>query len=112
MTIRLNPKGWIPLLLVGMVAVLGIQFTLSGYLNQDQDNEESLIVETIMPDLNDSYAQGEKSYQTFCSTCHGKSLGGRQGLGPPFIHGYYKPSHHADIAFYRAVELGVAAHHW
>jgi len=65
-----------------------------------------------MPNLDVSYAKGETLYQTNCSTCHGTSLGGRKGLGPPFVHGYYTPSNHSDIAFYRAVELGVTAHHW
>ena len=32
--------------------------------------------------------------------------------GPPLVHIVYEPNHHADIAFQRAVALGVAAHHW
>jgi hypothetical protein len=28
------------------------------------------------------------------------------------MHGFYKPSHHADITFYNAALQGVKAHHW
>ena len=28
------------------------------------------------------------------------------------MHGFYKPSHHGDAAFYRAALKGVRAHHW
>ncbi len=98
------------LLVVGISALLGVLFTFSVFL--DRNNKETPIVATTMPELAFSYAQGETLYQANCSTCHGPTLGGRKGLGPPFVHGYYKPSHHADIAFYRAVELGVTAHHW
>jgi hypothetical protein len=32
--------------------------------------------------------------------------------GPPLLHEYYVPSHHADEAFQRAVQVGVQPHHW
>ena len=32
--------------------------------------------------------------------------------GPPLVHRYYVPSHHADEAFRRAIRLGVVPHHW
>jgi cytochrome c2 len=98
------------LLAVGITGLLGVLFIFSMFL--ERNNEETPIVVTTMPDIPFSYAQGESLYQTNCSTCHGPTLGGRKGLGPPFVHGYYKPSHHSDIAFYRAVEQGVTAHHW
>jgi cytochrome c len=98
------------LLVVGITGLLSVLFTFSVFL--DRENKETPIVSTTMPELAFSYVQGETLYQENCSTCHGPSLGGREGLGPPFVHGYYKPSHHSDIAFYRAVELGVTAHHW
>ena len=97
-------------LVVGITALFGVLFTLSVFL--DRKTKETPIVATTMPELAFSYAQGETLYQANCSTCHGPTLGGRKGLGPPFVHGYYKPSHHGDIAFYRAVEQGVTAHHW
>jgi len=54
---------------------------------------------------------GMKIFQEKCNECHGKWAEGTD-KGPPLIHKYYEPSHHADFAFYRAVEIGVRAHHW
>lgn len=56
-------------------------------------------------------AVGKKKYQESCSGCHGKWLEGTK-QGPPLLHGFYKPSHHGDSAFYRAALNGVRAHHW
>lgn len=57
------------------------------------------------------YALGKDKFQAMCSSCHGKWGGGSE-QGPPMLHGYYKPSHHGDAAFYRAALKGVKAHHW
>ncbi|NND90227.1 MAG: cytochrome c [Granulosicoccus sp.] len=70
------------------------------------------MVATTLPEIDDRYAHGQLLYRANCQACHGETLGGRKGMGPPFVHGYYKPGHHADIAFFRAIELGVRAHHW
>lgn len=32
--------------------------------------------------------------------------------GPPPIHRYYEPGHHADVAFVLATQRGVQQHHW
>jgi cytochrome c len=56
-------------------------------------------------------AEGEQTYQTLCVACHGPhGVGTTQG--PPLVHRYYVPSHHADEAFRRAIRLGVVPHHW
>ena len=56
-------------------------------------------------------AKGEALFTTNCAACHG--LGGKgTKQGPPFLDKIYEPNHHADMAFYRAAELGVRAHHW
>jgi mono/diheme cytochrome c family protein len=56
-------------------------------------------------------APGEQTYQARCMVCHGPhGVGTTQG--PPLVHRYYVPSHHADEAFRLAVRLGVAPHHW
>ena len=57
------------------------------------------------------YSLGLQKYQNMCSSCHGKWLEGTK-QGPPLLHPFYKPSHHADITFYRAALQGVKAHHW
>lgn len=55
--------------------------------------------------------QGQTLFIRHCATCHGtEALGTDQG--PPLIHRIYEPSHHSDLAFYRAIALGVYQHHW
>jgi cytochrome c len=56
-------------------------------------------------------ARGERAYQSRCLPCHGPHGAGTDH-GPPLVHRYYVPSHHADEAFRRAVRFGVVPHHW
>jgi cytochrome c len=56
-------------------------------------------------------AKGETLFNNYCARCHGISAKGTP-QGPAFLDKIYAPDHHADIAFYRAAELGVRAHHW
>ena len=54
---------------------------------------------------------GEAKFAANCAGCHGvRAVGTKQG--PPLVHKIYEPNHHADIAFQRAAENGVRAHHW
>lgn len=55
--------------------------------------------------------QGASTYAAKCRECHGPAARGTD-KGPPLVHGYYVPNHHADLAFYRAVKQGVVQHHW
>ena len=57
------------------------------------------------------FADEEKLFNRSCAGCHGQQAVGT-AHGPPLVHRYYEPSHHADIAFQRAVTFGVAPHHW
>jgi len=63
------------------------------------------------PSVPFQYGLGVRNFQTFCSECHGEWAEGSD-KGPPFLHPYYKSSHHSDDAFYRAASQGVTAHHW
>ena len=56
-------------------------------------------------------ADGERTYDANCRTCHGP-LGTGTQAGPPLVHRIYEPSHHSDAAFQLAVSRGVRAHHW
>jgi mono/diheme cytochrome c family protein len=58
-----------------------------------------------------SLAKGKALFNENCSACHGLQLNGSD-KGPPLVHGFYKPSHHGDAAFYRAALQGARAHHW
>lgn len=56
-------------------------------------------------------AAGERTYRSFCLGCHGpRGIGTEHG--PPLMHQYYVPAHHADEAFRLAVRFGVRPHHW
>lgn len=57
------------------------------------------------------YGLGYEQFQENCAQCHGPDLIGTDE-GPPLMHGYYKPSHHSDAAFYRAIQAGSPQHHW
>lgn len=56
-------------------------------------------------------AKGQVLYEKYCSQCHGARLDGSDE-GPPLVHPYYRPSHHTDGAYYRAVLNGSRQHHW
>jgi mono/diheme cytochrome c family protein len=55
--------------------------------------------------------RGEQLFAANCATCHGPEATGTT-TGPPLVHEYYVPSHHADVAFHLAVQRGVQPHHW
>jgi mono/diheme cytochrome c family protein len=108
--LKAKKTSWTPPVIIGIAILVGGAYLLLTFMNRGDD--ENSIVETTLPAFDESYAQGQSLYQSNCSTCHGATLGGKKGSGPPFVHGYYKPGHHADIAFYRAINTGVTAHHW
>ena len=57
------------------------------------------------------FRAGAVLFGTHCSACHGRNAAGSDA-GPPLVHDYYRPSHHADAAFLLAARRGVIAHHW
>jgi mono/diheme cytochrome c family protein len=67
--------------------------------------------ESPVPKAPSTLVKGETLFNTHCASCHG--VGGRgTAKGPSFLDKIYAPDHHADVAFYRAPDLGVRAHHW
>ena len=61
----------------------------------------------MTPELN----LGKLNYETYCSSCHGKTARGTD-KGPTFISPIYHPGHHSDGAFFVAARNGARAHHW
>jgi len=55
--------------------------------------------------------QGERLFNAYCATCHGKGAVGTD-RGPTFLSKIYEPNHHGDAAFHLAIQRGVRAHHW
>lgn len=81
------------------------------YLFSTAMASESVAEKSAAPKVPFQYALGMQHYGNMCAGCHGKwGEGSKQG--PPLMHPFYKPSHHADAAFYRAALQGVKAHHW
>ena len=67
--------------------------------------------ELIVPQLSAAARKGQRAFEENCISCHGKHAIGTD-QGPPLIHDYYNPGHHADGAFYLAAARGVVQHHW
>jgi mono/diheme cytochrome c family protein len=68
--------------------------------------------EIVVPEqLSAAASLGKKAYDRNCAECHGSNASGTQ-KGPPLVHDYYNPGHHADGAFFAAVANGVRQHHW
>ncbi|NOX42679.1 MAG: cytochrome c [Gammaproteobacteria bacterium] len=76
------------------------------------DRKESRLKVVVPPiDFVADEQKGELLYSEYCSACHGpKADGTRQG--PPLAHHIYKPNHHSDMHFYKAVQFGTYQHHW
>lgn len=55
--------------------------------------------------------RGERIYNTYCMSCHGRH-GKGEGLGPPLLDTLYAPARLPDEAIYIAVERGVNQNHW
>ncbi len=95
----------VPLLVIGAL-IMGVYFLFSG-----GGKKPDTSVAVKMPVLSSTAASGQAIFKINCSQCHGPNAGGTT-QGPPLIHKYYEPNHHADGAFYRATTMGVRAHHW
>ncbi len=76
--------------------------------------EEGHPIESVLvPDqISEQGLLGKNIFEHKCQSCHGINAAGRHEIGPPLVHKIYEPSHHSDQSFYRAVAMGVKAHHW
>ena len=69
------------------------------------------VVAVTVPTLSPKASIGEAVFVANCASCHGKNAAGSD-KGPPLVDQIYRPSHHGDFSFVRAVSLGVPQHHW
>lgn len=73
--------------------------------------EDVVVRDVVVPELSLTARRGAGLFATNCAECHGASAQGTP-QGPPLVHPYYRPDHHADGAFHLAVKNGVRQHHW
>lgn len=72
---------------------------------------QDLPLHVTVPELSGTEERGWQIFAEACAGCHGENAAGST-KGPPLVHRYYEPGHHADFTFHRAVRHGVRAHHW
>ncbi len=98
-----NNLAWGGAILVALALVAGLAWLIS--------TPTTTIVQVRVPALSEKAQAGAVLFKEHCVECHGANAGGSD-KGPPLIHDYYKPAHHADAAIFRAIAQGVHAHHW
>ncbi len=98
----------VPLLIISLTAAA--QQIPSGMPSHQMGNSKEK-ANIQRPRVPFKYSLGMNRFRALCSSCHGKWGDGTK-QGPPLLHPFYKPSHHADVTFYRAALQGVQAHHW
>lgn len=75
-------------------------------------DEAGPMVSVSLPELSGRAVLGEVAFNAKCAVCHGRNAAGQNGVAPPLIHTIYRPGHHDENAFLRAVRNGVISHHW
>lgn len=90
--------------IVAALAVVGGGY----YLIQNRASKTTAV---IVPALSARAQKGKVAFDRYCIGCHGNNGAGTD-KGPPLVNDIYKPSHHSDVSFVRAVTLGSRQHHW
>ncbi len=80
-------------------------------LNACSEEKSQPMSNTGNTSTNASPILGKSIYISKCAACHGQG-GAGSNQAPPLVHKIYKPGHHADYSFHRAVTSGVRSHHW
>lgn len=94
--------------IIGGVLIAAVGFIAGGLYLIRQAEEE---ITVVVPELSPEATIGMASFETYCIECHGKNAAGTD-KGPPLVHPVYRPAHHGDFSFVRAVTNGVPQHHW
>ena len=100
--------------LLAILIVGAIVYSLRPLGNNEATAEEGApIVKIEIPrQLSEIATLGKQAFDIKCASCHGQDAVGQNGIAPPLVHKIYKPNHHGDESFQRAVAMGVRAHHW
>ena len=100
--------------LLAILIVGAIVYSLRPLGNNEANAEEGApIVKIEIPrQLSEIATLGKQAFDNKCASCHGQDAVGQNGIAPPLVHKIYKPNHHGDESFQRAVAMGVRAHHW
>lgn len=96
-------------ILILATVLLGVALVFGGKYLIGSRVAEQLVI--IVPSLSPEANLGQVAFQSHCVACHGENAGGTD-KGPPLVNDIYRPAHHADFSFVRAVSLGVPQHHW
>lgn len=96
------------LALTGFAIVFG-QFDVTTGFADDVEGHKS--VKVIVPKLGQIERLGKSDFDDNCAACHGENAAGTS-IGPSFVDPVYRPGHHPNQSFVRAVTVGVQAHHW
>lgn len=98
---------------LAIIAVLLAGAAVAAYktMQAPAQPEPMIVRDVVVPDLSLTARRGAGLFATTCAQCHGNHAEGSD-RGPPLVHPYYRPSHHADGAFHLAVKNGVRQHHW
>lgn len=95
--------------LVFAVVILVIGILAGGRYLVHQRSGQPITV--TVPKLSPEAKAGEAAFLANCAGCHGRNAVGSD-KGPSLIDPIYRPAHHGDFSFVRAVTLGVPQHHW
>ncbi len=96
--------------LVGILTVIALVGCNSDTASSNRPETATAPASTTATGMPDP-VRGASLFAANCAACHGQGgMGSNQG--PPLINPIYKPSHHSDFAFYRAVSKGSRQHHW
>ncbi|MDE0189108.1 MAG: cytochrome c [bacterium] len=78
---------------------------------EERPENDPQVFHIAAPPLSETALLGAEHFIAHCTECHGANAGGTSE-GPPLVHIYYEPGHHADISFHIAVRQGTRQHHW
>ncbi|NQV82663.1 MAG: cytochrome c [Rhodospirillales bacterium] len=106
----MNIKERIPGLIVMAILALGLGVIASKFMGGPSSGPGTKVAVTV-PELSAAAQQGKVTFDANCAKCHGTNASGSD-QGPPLVHNIYNPGHHADGAFFLAVQKGVRKHHW